>query len=510
MSRCKEFLKAYKLPILSGFLIGTTYIPFPPWASLFCLVPLWIFWMQNQDSLKKIFLGSWITQFLLTLIGFNWVGHTLHEFGPLPWALALLGLLGFCTFANLHFALAGIVWQQAVTRFRLSPRASLLLLPLSVAVLERTFPMIFDWHFGYTWYWVEAPMIQTAEIWGFRFLSAYTIFFNLIVFYAVAGRQKVYKKIWLTTGFASLVALNAFGWLLQSRLPTPDAQVNVLVIQANIGNLAKQIAEAGHSGFRNKIINEYKTETRLGLANARREGKRVDFALWPETAFPDHIVDNKSETVSSYLHDLMRFLKAYKLALVTGAYGYNSKTDQTSNSLVVFNEEGQLLPESFKKTVLLAFGEYFPGANWFPILLEWFPQIAGFERGKGPRTIELDGLNFGPQICYEGLFDWFSRESSLLGSQVLVNVTNDSWYGTWQQPYQHLYMTLARAIETRLPIIRSTNTGITTVGLASGEIMDQSPLHVKWNQLYEIPYRKNPEPTFFVKYQVLFILKYEK
>ncbi|MEO0336617.1 MAG: apolipoprotein N-acyltransferase, partial [Pseudomonadota bacterium] len=226
--------------------------------------------------------------------------------------------------------------------------------------------------------------------------------------------------------------------------------------------------------------------------------ENIDFAIWPETAFPDHITRTGSQ--SKYTLRLQQFLAKNQLALVTGGYGYNRRKDQNSNSMFVFNREGQMVSEPYMKTVLLAFGEYFPGSQWFPILRKWFPQVAGFERGGGPMIQDLDGLKMGPQICYEGLFDWFSRQSALKGAQVLVNVTNDSWYGTWQQPYQHLYMTLSRAIETRLPIVRSTNTGISTVALASGEVLQQSALHVPWKGLYEIGYVKEPKPTFFTRY----------
>ncbi len=85
-------LKPWLLPILSGILIGTSYIPFPPWASLFCFVPLWLFWHQ-QTSLKHVLLGGILTSFIFTLIGFNWVTYLLHEFAHLDWPVAAIGML---------------------------------------------------------------------------------------------------------------------------------------------------------------------------------------------------------------------------------------------------------------------------------------------------------------------------------------------------------------------------------------------------------------------------------
>ena len=78
-----------------------------------------------------------------------------------------------------------------------------------------------------------------------------------------------------------------------------------------------------------------------------------------------------------------------------------------------------------------------------------------------------------------------------------MNVTNDSWYEKSSQAFQHMYMTLSRAIEFRLPLIRSTNTGFTTAITAEGKILERSPLHQEWTHLYRLPYRQNPNPTFF-------------
>ncbi|SMG64788.1 conserved hypothetical protein, membrane, partial [methanotrophic bacterial endosymbiont of Bathymodiolus sp.] len=94
------------LPILSGIFIGTSYIPFPPWASAFGFIPLWIFWEQ-QTRLKNVILGGFVTIFVFTLIGFNWVTFLLHEFAHVPWIVAGLGMLLFALFAHLFVPVAG-------------------------------------------------------------------------------------------------------------------------------------------------------------------------------------------------------------------------------------------------------------------------------------------------------------------------------------------------------------------------------------------------------------------
>ena len=129
-------------------------------------------------------------------------------------------------------------------------------------------------------------------------------------------------------------------------------------------------------------------------------------------------------------------------------------------------------------------------------------------KGHGPELKVLGDFKIGPQICYESLFPYFSRKLSHLGTELILNLTNDSWYGTLSQPYQHLYLAAGRAIEFRRPFIRSTNTGISEVILANGNMLKASPIKKQWWHLYHVPYRKNPQATFYQRnpYLTLFFL----
>jgi apolipoprotein N-acyltransferase len=189
------------------------------------------------------------------------------------------------------------------------------------------------------------------------------------------------------------------------------------------------------------------------------------------------------------------------LALITGAYSIDPATQYITNSLFVLDQQGEIVPPHYSKSILLAFGEYIPGEKMFPQIRNWLPAIGQFAAGNGPTTLlKLGDYKIGPQICYESIFPDFTRRLSNLGAQFIVNATNDSWYGTWQEPYQHMYMTLARAVEFRRPLLRATNTGISTVVLASGEILERSPMHQEWASAYRVPYLKNPPTTFYQRW----------
>jgi apolipoprotein N-acyltransferase len=483
--------KTWLLPVISGVLIGTSYIPFPPWASLFSFVPLWIFWFR-QSSYKNIFLGGWLTSFIFTLIGFNWVTYLLHEFAHLPWPVAIIGMILFAAIAHLFVPIAGCLWFFGHKKLPGSERFSLALMALVTILSEFYSLTLFDWNFGYSWYAVGLPVYHLAEIVGFSGLSALTLLANLPLYFAWKNHDKLKGKIVAGAVILIFVVLNLVGNNLKNRLPENDTSVNVLLVQASIANEEKMAAELGQ-GYRDEIFNRYLKLTDQGINNHQGH---LDFAVWPETAFP-YLLGNDFQFTAQALA-LSNFLKHRQLALITGAYSIDRRTRLITNSLFVIDENGKLHSPHYSKTKLLAFGEYIPGESLFPQIRDWLPATGQFARGPGPTMLlNLNGYKIGPQICYESLFPEFSKSLADLGSQFTVNVTNDSWYGAWQEPYQHMYMTLARAVEFRRPLIRATNTGISTVVLASGEILERSPLYKEWSGFYQVPFLKNPPRTFY-------------
>lgn len=485
-------LKSWSLPVLSGILIGTSYIPFPPWASLFCFVPLWLFW-SRQTRLRDVFLGSLITAFIFTLIGFNWVTYLLHEFAHLDWPVAAIGMVVYGLIAHLYVAAAGILWFMGRRKFHWPERLSLGLMAIITIVCEAYSLTLFDWNFGYSWYGANIPVYHWAEVIGFSGLSAATLLCNLPLCIAWQKRGQNAGKIILATVVVGFLLLNVGGLWLKARLPQPDASFNALLVQASISNSEKLSAELGQ-GYSEEILHRYVTLTDNALKS--HPDKKIDFAMWPETAFPALLGEQFKHNELPVA--LGQFLHDRQLPLITGAYSVDEPSRLITNSLFVLGKDGDIVPPHYSKTILLAFGEYIPGEQFFPQIRDWLPATGHFARGPGPtRLLHWNGYKMGAQICYESLFPAFSRSLAQLGAQFIVNATNDSWYGTWQEPYQHLYMTLARGVEFRRPVLRVTNTGISTVSLASGEILEQSPLYEPWAGFYQIPYLKNPPATFY-------------
>jgi apolipoprotein N-acyltransferase len=483
------------LPLLSGFFIGTSYIPFPPWASLFGFVPLWLFW-QQQTRLKDVVLGGILTAFVFTLIGFNWVTFTLHEFAHLPWFFAGIGMVAYGLVGHLFVVVAGALWFWGRQKFRWPERLSLWLMALITVLCEANSVTVFDWNFGYPWYGAGIPLFHWAEIVGFSGLSAATLLCNLPLYLAWQQRRERKGKLIFGAVVACFVLLNLGGLGLKARLPMPANKLTALLIQASIPNSEKMAAELGE-GYAQEIIRRIMAVTDNALA--QHKGKKIDFVMWPETAFPALLGEEFRH--KDYPVWLSQFLLDRQLPLITGAFGVDRKSNLITNSLFLLDERGDIVEPHYSKTVLLAFGEYIPFAETFPVIRKFLPEIGRYARGPGPTLLfKWKGFKMGPQICYESLFPKFSRDLANLGAQFIVNATNDSWYGTWQEPYQHMYMTLARGVEFRRPVLRATNTGISTVSLASGEVLEQSPMLKTWAGLYEVPYLQNPEPTFYQRW----------
>ena len=515
----KDFFKIYKSAFLSGVLFGASFIPFPFFLLFFCLVPLWLF-IYKQNSLKRVLTACFVTQFIATLVGFNWMIYTVHAFGGINWFLSFIVLLLFCAVGNCYVMLSGALWFFVTKKSALkSTGFKLILFPLIFSVFHSLIPTLFPWDMGYPWFWGGLWGAQTAELWGFRFLNTLFYIFNLlflIVYYHFYKRsQKEFsknkiKKIiqWFgsfcldKTGALALLSavflfvfLNILGFYLKNRLPEPDKTLNAILIQHNI-SLADTNPKPFKS-FKKKAFYTLKNLTYHSLRQASKatiKTKDIDFILWPEGAYPYNVNENSKKQPG-----LSRLVKVMRIPLITGAISKHG--EDYKNSVIILDREGNLLKPFYSKIKLLIFGEYIPLVDKLTFLKKMFPYFgSSLTPGSSILVQDLEGKKIGWQICYEALFDDLNRDLANKKAQIVLNVTNDSWYGSWQQPTQHLAMSFARAIEIRRPILRSTNTGYSGVVYADGTVPPYSPLNKEWFKQYKVPYYTNPPKTLFMSW----------
>ncbi len=506
----KQKYHFFLLSILTGILVGTSYIPFPPWALVFCYIPLWIAVLKEDEknsSLKLVFAFAWISQFVLSIIGFNWIYYTAREFGHLPAVISFAALLLFALFANLYIPISITLAIWVKRKLQLKQTATIFTIALFMSLSERIWPGIFEWNLGYTLLWIESPLFQWADVVGVLGLSTIIFLTQASLTYCYFQRKKAPILI---GSMAVVIALSYWGGVQKKDdWSKTDKQVQFLIVQGNIGNEEKLMSEKGGQ-YARFVVEKYISLTNQHIENAKQINPeyKPDVIVWPETALP--LALDKYYMHQSLHRLVQNNITQWNSHLVTGAYSSDLvKKDHLGNNILrnaVFflGPNGEAAP-AYYKSELLVFGEYMPFGEQFPFLYKLLPFVGTFEKGPGPVGKDIpisseENLTLGPQICYESLKPSFSRGLSLKNSDIIFNLTNDSWFGDWAEPYQHMTMTMARAVEVRKPLVRSTNTGISSVILANGQMLEQSKINTEWVGAYTIPYQQSPTQSFYTLY----------
>ncbi len=465
---------------------------------------------QNSKLAWRGFFFGWLAQFILNTIGFHWISITAVEFGHFPKWAGLLTLLGFCAIAHTYYAIAAFLTLK--TAFWLNSRMGSLGRPVpewfivasyftSFAFLEALWPSIFPWHLGYPWLWAQLPGAQFADVIGFEGLNLVTLLSNALFAIGWLKWKKDAPDIssrlrptlpWLVAGIVVFVATNLLGMGREKPWQKTDAELNFVIAQGNIGNYEKLIVEK-QKEFSVPIIEGYLKLSAQGF----EKHPKATFALWPETAYPDYL-DQVFQNEKNWI-SIRGFTQTRGRMILTGAYSYDTELKKSYNGFFAMSKEGLLQGPPYRKSILIPFGERFPFSDIIPYTKWLFPGLGSFGQGPGPSVMELGEFRLGPQICLESLYPEFSAAMSRKGAEVFSNVTNDSWFGNTFEPYQHMTMTLARAVENRRPLLRATNTGITTVILADGRQLERSPIGKEWVGTYTAPYIKNPPIAFYSK-----------
>jgi apolipoprotein N-acyltransferase len=491
-NRLKQWLPD-RLTILSGILIVAS---FPPWDIYpliwISLIP-WFFALRKRETiLQAIIQGVWLS-FLMSMGGFYWVGWVLHEFAEVPWVVAIAALLIWSFFGQLQFW----IFAPFFSRFsRLSldrPRKALAVLSVTLAMgffytgIDWFLPKLFMDTLGHSFYkatWLR----QGADIGGAFLLTLLIFIVNEALFGLIARlKQREEPSIWpaVRASIGSLALALAFFLVAvlygrarehQVQAVTERARRTVqgAVIQANVGDFDKIASERGLKGASETVLRLYFQLSDQALALPQKP----EFLIWPETAYPSTF--RSPTTPDDLAHDqsVESYVKSRSVPLLFG--GYDRANEHDYNTLFLLSPFAPMAgPVSdlqvYHKSILLLFGEYIPFADTFPILKSMFPQVGNFGRGRGPDvlSIPLPGnrrVLAGPVICYEALFSDFVIGAARKGAQFILNITNDSWFGPYGEPALHLSLTTFRSIETRLPQLRATNTGISTLIMPDGEI----------------------------------------
>ncbi|CAN5650251.1 apolipoprotein N-acyltransferase [soil metagenome] len=463
---------------------GLFAIAFPPFRLLLpafvCLAPLGVHVARLADregtGWESARAGLWFT-----LLGYGcnvyWIAVALSLFTNLAFlgyaaALVWLAPFGALTTAVLFTARRHTGWPLAV------------LLPLTWVSFELVLNYLSDLSFP----WLplglslaEWPVLaQAADIRGVRGLSLWLAATNGLLADAwLATRGATRAERWrpLASRAAIALALTAavavYGlWRMGTIELTPFARVTV--VQPNIPEEDKLRAQD-----KDRYLGIAGRVTREELARTQS-----DLVVWPETAVPDflwrnpHWADSLRATVgSSGVPILFGFLDS----TTPMPYGF-----EYYNAAALTDNLGNLSGQApYRKSFLVPIVERVPFVN--PAWFARFNYFGSFGRGVDPVPFALPFGTVGVLICYESIFPQLSRSYRRDGVSLLVNVTNDAWFGRSTAPYQHFAHLPLRAIENRLPIARSANTGISAYIDPLGRVHGATPLQVEgaWTHIVE-------------------------
>ena len=415
------------------------------------------------------------------LLGYYWIPYTLKEFGDIFFPFNyVLGMI-FSLIIVPQYILFVIFYRglRKLSIKRTSAVSSImsrnLLLAFVLTLLETYTPQQFPAHLGHSWLQLS-PYLGLTPILGAPFFSfiSYWLLFGLL--------SKIKSKQWdffAIAGFVIFLIANLSMPLKWE--PKDPVSTNVRMVQGNVGNFMKLQSESGKISAVQEVLNRY-----FNLSTAQsNEFDRLDLVIWPETAYPRLLNSAFMKTLPHMVPPLFKKVTEKNNAfLLTGGYDKSDKKNNyyfetEYNTAFFFDRDGRL-DDTYHKKILIPFGESLPFGPLNPYFAKVIKNISFFAAGKRFPVFKLDNdATFITAICYEILFTRFI--SSYLNSakepvHFLINLTNDSWYGDTSEPWQHKFLAHWRSLEFQIPIVRMTNTGVSSVLYPDGSESKHIPL----------------------------------
>lgn len=460
------------LAALSGLLY---YLSFPGvdfWPLTFVVWTPWMLGLVGRTP-KQALLGGLVLGLVVGVTGFYWLLEMLETFSGFGPALCAVFMLLLCAYQAGRFSLLGWLYVRGVDR----GHARGLLFCLAFVASETAYPMLFPFTFAATVHEVY-PLVQVAEIGGpiavGLTLLAPSWLLALVLESRLrlrrAGRPATFRALLGEVGpkrAAALLAVPVVSALYGLvRIVQVDAivahaeKIKVGLVQANMG-LAEKRTEFEEGRRRHEQATK-----------KLRTKHRAELVVWSETSLAGAIHERDVEAVYGKL------AKKLKVPTIMGAVLARRVDDARKyalfNSAVLGTPEGRI-EGRYDKQYLLAFGEYLPLGERFPILYEWSPKSGHFTPGTSFSPLRFGKHEIAVFICYEDIIPSFvNRLMNESSPELLVNMTNDAWFGDTTEPWEHMALSTLRAVEQRRFFVRSTNSGISGFVDPVGRILQKT------------------------------------
>ena len=526
-----SFWRAGGLAVLSGVLQVLPFPiagPAPLWRSAFCwiaLVPLLYALLDSETPpapLRRRVLHGAVLGYLAGVTWYlgncYWIFQTMYLYGGLAKPVAAGILVLFCLYLGLYHALFGAL-VTLTERSRLGRQGALLLAPfLWVAVeLARARITGFPWDLlGIAQ--VDNPVLtRLAPYTGAYGLSFVIALVNSLWLVRLRLRDRRFLRPMLTAAGVLLVLLYGVGVWIAARAPRSVASATAVLLQENL-----EVGALAEAGPQESTAQQLADFSALSLAPSqrmlagmpemsptprilvlRRVAQPPDVILWPES--PARLEEHDPE-VQAKLAGLARAAAA---PLIVGGYDMDPvpRSANRPEGYVLYNSATFIQPDGssaghYAKMHLVPFGEYVPFKQLFFFAGSLLADAGNFSPGQQRTLFHTGGHAFGTFICYESVFGDEIREFAQSGADILVNLSNDGWYGDTSAPWQHLNMVRMRAIENHRWVLRATNTGVTASIDPAGRVVASAPRHVR--TAIQVPFGYERQTTFYTRHGDVF------
>ncbi len=472
--------RALSLSALGGVGYFLGFAGFGVWPlALVALVPLML-------ALERVYQGDWTRSAVVGFVfgfvtyagGYHWLVIFLRTFSGYGWILsALFGAVFFIAMA-LQFVVFALLYHRARQR---GWSGAAVTVP-ALLCIEWLFPLLFPTYLANAFH-DRLLMIQVLDLGGPMLLSAILALVNVAVFETWRWRQGAHARptaTWILVT-ASVAATMAYG---AARLDAVTAYfdeaptLEVGIVQVNMGVFEKR--QDAIEGHRRHVEQSRELERDHDL----------DLLVWPESAYVRYLPRGLPFDATRVRIDLTSPILFGGLAVEEGA-----DRRRIYNTTFLMDRDG-VVRDTYDKIHLLAFGEYLPFGETFPILYELSPNSGRFERGAHTEAVNLGAWRIATPICYEDVLPGFMRTMiNASAPHLIVNLTNDAWFDDTQEPWIHLALAKFRAVEHRRYLVRATNSGVSAVVDPVGRVVTHTGLLERANLVATV--RLSDQPTFY-------------
>lgn len=468
----KERKKNLLFGLLSGVMLGISYPPIPlPFLSFFAFIPFF-FVIKKKETLASLNRFTYFTLFFFNLITLYWVGSWTKEADT----FLMISGAALLFFNPFFYLIVPTLYYFSKKSF--GKKAALFLFPLYWVTFEYLYSLT-DARFPWLTLGNSLPyfntFIQIADIVGVYGLSLIILFINIFIYLSIK-ELKEKKKInyrFALTAAALFSVVMIYGIVRINNFKIADKKIKVGLIQPNLNPWDKWKA-----GSIDDQLNQY-----LELSErAINEGAKL--IIWPESALPVYLLSGNYEMEVERIH---QFVNTKNILLMTGMPDINFYFNRNEspkdaketkrgvlytsyNSILLFTPYS-LNVQKYGKIKLVPFGEHVPFVEELPFLgdfIKWEVGISSWNVGQHQTVFDLNEsknfpLKVGGVICIESIYPEFVAGFVQRGANLLVVVTNDSWYGNSSGPYQHKEISVLRAVENRKTLVRAANGGVTCI-----------------------------------------------